>query len=669
MGVGVWLYLSRYSTSRLLRRLEEEGPSALFVYGEAVQPWELSSGILSTVLLPQVARDERYLIQLVRALEPSAYILEVQRTALNALGAMAQSETMRPALYHLPHLYTSLYDAAMRGNNKEVTQMCFMLLKTLLEREEKGDEAAAAQREEMIAAGALTGLSRATRAWQPEVSGAAGEALGALVPSLTERHLAPLNGDERRSAFDALSQLGALYQENGLSSLSVHCFRLALLIEPHNAAVQTRMGMEQLKLGLKDAALATLKKASKADPSNGETAFHLYKTLLSDPVQDQEGRLWEEAVEPLRRAVAVLQAAPPLSPTLPVHPTLSPAYHLLCKVLEHLGRVPEAVDAAFDWRLYCPSEAVAYFTHGRLLVQQKRWEEGKEALTIAQQLDHSKPQTLYQLALAHYKQGHTQQAKELVQEALRMASSQDPALFAALQSSPFSSAASAAASSSPSSVASPSSPPPLPPTTASLLYRLDWLSAKLAQRSGEPSAALFFVNRILAYRPSDHAALVLRAECLQDSGGHTAAYTAFADSLRQLREQLLAEEQRQQAKKTSSKHDPSNLPSTAALLASSNATGGATSASGTFPLPFASPLPAPSSATLSAYLSSHPHTTAVLSSIGEACKKELGKRAAEPATAASGTPPTADPTRTAFNSMCASYEQLHSQHKQSSVKS
>ena len=663
VGCAVWFrspdapYLDPRVQLFLLDPLLRNGPSSLFDHtrGPEDQAWLNALGY--TLFYPMLrtlqVRDPAYLAVLLQALEPSAYIWEVQRIALEVLSWLLHDaqgdDATRRALYAQLHLYTTLYDAAMQGNNRELTTKSFSLLKELLQREQKGDEAAAAQRAELLQHGALTGICRASRAYQPEVSGTAGELLAALVPSLTERDLQPLSGDEKRGVFDGLAQLGSLFQENGLSSESVECFRLSLLLEPNNAAVLTRMGMEQLRLGLKDAAQVTLRKAAKADPYNGETLFHLHKSLLSDAQQLQAGerrRAWEEAVEPLRRAVSVLQAAPPLSPSLPIHPTLSPCYHLLCKALEQLGRVSEAVDAAWDWRLHCPSEAVAYFTHGRLLLQQRRWKEGEDALNLARQLDHSRPQTAYQLALAHYKQQHLQQAAELVEEARQLAAQQDPALHALLlQPSDFPpSAPSAATRSAGASTAIPSPAVPLTPSSASLLCQLDWLSAKLAQLSSAPSAGLAYVDRVLSYRPTDPAALALKAELLQDSGQPAAAYALFANSIRRLREQLL-DEQQQMTTTTLSTNSRRAAAVEPASLSS----------------PTASPSAVPSSEQLSRYLSSHPHTAAVLSSIGEACRKERGNIARSAAVEAGAS--ATDATLSAFSAMCTAHAQLHDQIK------
>ena len=193
-----------------------------------------------------------------------------------------------------------------------------------------------------------------------------------------------------------------------------------------------------------------------------------------------------------------------------------------------MGRVTEAVDAALDWRLHCPSEAVAYFTHGRLLVAARRYSEGEEALLIARHLDASRPETLYQLALSHFRRGQAQQARLAANEALLLASALEPSLHQVLTDDAQGLAegmrteAASASPSSPASIsaASPSSSfPPLPPASLSLLCQVDFLLAKVAAQSGDLPAALYHVDRLLAYRPNDPAALMLKAECAQQKGG------------------------------------------------------------------------------------------------------------------------------------------------------
>ena len=653
-GVGYYLY-GRFSASSLLRRLDSEGPSSLFTLGVAVQPWEQ---VAFNPTLQLSLADSVHLSLLLQALDGGRWIVEVQRQALNALHALAANDLTRPALYAQPHLYTQVYEAAMSGKGgKEVTQMAFTLLKHLITLD-AGNEAAQRQKEELLSAKAIAGLSRANRSHQPEVSGSSGELFAALVPSISERHLNELTAEEKRAAFEALTRdLGQLFVEFGHSPSAIRCFQLALVLEPNNSTVLTRMGMEQLKLGVKDQAVDTLRKAIKGDPNNGETLFYLYRTLLTDPVQGADDGTWEEAVGPLRRAVTSLLSTPPLVPSLPVHPTLSPAYHLLCKALERVGRLPEAVDAALDWRLHCPSEAVAYFTHGRLLVAAKRFDEGEEALRTARHLDASRPETLYQLALAHYKRGQVQEAKAAATEALHLASVTEPSLYALLMEEAQASTGrketatpvSSASTSSPTSSPSLPSPffPSLPPSTSSLLTQVDFLLAKLAMQSRDASAALYHLDRLLAYRPFDHAALMLKAECRQQRGEVREAYLLFADSLRSLNDSLVQSEQAKRRRSTAA-----GLPQ----LSSSSALPALADAAPASPVGSSASVPSsPSSATLSSYLSLHPRTAAVLSGIGQACKGRTPKGVQ------SSAAQSVEPTRQAVHSMCEAYEQLYNQ--------
>ena len=271
--------------------------------------------------------------------------------------------------------------------------------------------------------------------------------------------------------------------------------------------------------------------------------FHLYKTTFQH--QQLAGQLSTDqlraAVQQLRGAVTALQTAQFGVGALQssVHPILSPAYHLLVKAMERAGQLTEAVQAAEEWTLYCPTEAVAHFTYGRLLLAAARPGEAEAPLMRAQRLDSSKAQTAYQLALAAYKQGHYQQAEEHVNTAYHTAQQHDPALFRLLtakldssstSSTPSAPAAAATTSTSSSTSTSNTIPPPLPlpPASESVLCQLDLLRSKLSIAQQRHSEAVSTLQRYLAYRPNDAAALRLYALCLQADGRQAEAYHTFA---------------------------------------------------------------------------------------------------------------------------------------------
>ena len=411
--------------------------------------------------------------------------------------------------------------------------------------------------------------------------------------------------DEKRYVYSALANLGSMFAENGLSATAVQCFRLCLLVEPNNAMVHTALGMELLKLQLNDEAIVTLKKAVRQDPNNGEAVFHLYKTLFQ---QQKGGALsadqMQQAVQQLKGAVASLQTTHFGSGALQssVHPILSPAYHLLVKAMESSGQRAEAVHVAEEWTLYCPTEAVAHFTYGRLLLAESRPGEAEVALQRAQRLDASKAQTAYQLALAAYKQRHLAQADEQVHQAYLIAQQHDPALHALLT-----------AHNTTAASTGPPSAPPLPAASCAVLCQLDLLQAKVSFAQGRYGSAIATLQRYIAYRPNDAAALRLYALCLESEGKQAEAYGMFA----RMMQALAADEDTSAATATSSSSTSSN---------------GNRRSKG-------------SVSSLASSLARRPHLTAVMNSIATACKQPSS--ADQPADA-----------QAAFELMCSQHRQL-----------
>ena len=423
--------------------------------------------------------------------------------------------------------------------------------------------------------------------------------------------------------FSALANLGYMFAESGLSVTAVECFRLCLQLEPSHAMVQTALGMELLKLQLSDEAIVTLRKAVRQDPNNGEAVFHLYKTLFQQQkIGALSGEQLRQAVEQLKGAVAALQTAHFANGALQssVHPILSPAYHLLVKAMEKAGQRAEAVQVAEEWTLYCPTEAVAHFTFGRLLLADSKPSEAEAPLQRAQRLDGSKAQTAYQLALAAYKQGHMQQADEQVKQAYRIAQQHDPALHRLLTAS---SAPPAAGTGT--ATQSPAAAPPLPVASETLLCQLDLLQAKLSIAQQRNAEALSTLQRYTAYRPHDAAALRLLALCLQADGKQAEAYATFARMMRALC--------------TADGGDSTTLPVSPAVTASSSSSTASSSSSTSGGL-------RGSSSSLTAQLARHRQIAAVVDGIATACKRSSSAR-----------PQQAD-VKEAFELMCTQQREL-----------
>ena len=428
--------------------------------------------------------------------------------------------------------------------------------------------------------------------------------------------------------FNALANLGSMFAESGLSSSAVECFHLCLQLEPNHAMVQTALGMELLKLQLNNDAVTTLRKAVRQDPNNGEAVFHLYKTLFQQQrAEALSGPALQQAVEQLKGAVVALQSAPFGSGASPsaVHPILSPAYHLLVKAMESAGQRAEAVAVAEEWTLYCPTEAVAHFTHGRLLLAESRSQEAEAALLRAQRLDSSKAQTAYQLALAEYKQRHFTQAAERVKQAYLVAQQHDPALHRLLTQA-------AVADTAPSSSAQPpsrSAAPPLPAASESVLCQLDLLQAKVAFAQSSHAAAVIPLQRYLTYRPDDVSALRLYALCMQAEGKQTEAYAAFARMMRALAVEGGTSEGSETAR-------DSATTAAALLTAGGNAASGSASGGKS----------KDSTKSTAALLARRRHVAAVVDSIGAACRQPV-----------SAEQQPAD-VKDAFENMCNQHRQL-----------
>ena len=426
--------------------------------------------------------------------------------------------------------------------------------------------------------------------------------------------------------FTALANLGNMLAENGLSAVAVDCFRLCLLLEPNHTMVQTALGMELLKLQLNDDAIAILRKAVKQDANNGEAVFHLYKTLFQ---QQKLGALGEEqmqqAVQQLKGAVAALQTAHFGNGALQssVHPILSPAYHLLVKAMESCGQRAQAVSVAEEWTLYCPTEAVAHFTYGRLLLAESRPSEAEVALKRAQRLDASKAQTAYQLALAAYKQNHMQQADEEVKQAFRIAQQHDPALHRLLNAADSSTSTQATTSATATAAA-----PSLPTASETVLCQLDLLQAKVSFAQQRYTDSITSLQRYIAYRPNDAAALRLYALSLQADGKQADAYTMFARMM-----QALTVDGGTGGENATT---PDNAATTAPSPSSSR-----TSSTGGHNRGVKS-----SRGSLAAVLARRRHLAAVVDSIGAACKTSTSTQQ-QPAE-----------VKAAFDLMCTQHTQL-----------
>jgi tetratricopeptide (TPR) repeat protein len=98
----------------------------------------------------------------------------------------------------------------------------------------------------------------------------------------------------------------------------------------------------------------------------------------------------------------------------------SATYILYVKALERLNRAHEAFTVARQWVTKSPMDPLATYTLGRLQIKQKHYKEALSSLAHSTHNDPSRPETFYQLALAHYKLKNYEDAMSACQSTLRL---------------------------------------------------------------------------------------------------------------------------------------------------------------------------------------------------------------------------------------------------------
>jgi tetratricopeptide (TPR) repeat protein len=103
------------------------------------------------------------------------------------------------------------------------------------------------------------------------------------------------------------------------------------------------------------------------------------------------------------------------------NPMLTPAYNMVIRTLEHLGRADEAVELAREWSYRDSLNAVAHFSLGRVLLRHERDpHEAEMAFTTSLDLDPMRPEVAYQMSLALLRQNRLEQAKSYAEKALNL---------------------------------------------------------------------------------------------------------------------------------------------------------------------------------------------------------------------------------------------------------
>ena len=436
--------------------------------------------------------------------------------------------------------------------------------------------------------------------WGVETQASATELLGSLlfdIPDLGQTWKNQNSDLIKNALFSALANLAQVYVEGQYPGGAVRAAELVVQCDPQNVQLLTTLAVEKLKLGLAQqllsestsgqsatdkqggmrtnpylsAALGHLSSALKLDPTNLEASFQMLKILVATGERDE--KVLQAAVDRLIKAVrhspTTIQpqnigllpgqsheGPSPLEETIP---QLSPAYNLAIRTLEKLGRTEEAQELASEWSFRVHADALSHFTLGRLQLREGDLASAEASLQTAFDLDPSKPEILYQRALAKYKAGAYEEAEDYVLQALEARAkvekrvrqrvhqqlAADLAQRAADQAQEDQAQAAMAALSGEQPTL-PSTPTNLSPpryAIANTIPSIHLLRAKLAvkqKKEGWKKEALEALEEFEKEKPLATEGLILKANLLQQDQRLTEAYATFAQLARVWRERINA---------------------------------------------------------------------------------------------------------------------------------
>jgi len=338
-------------------------------------------------------------------------------------------------------------------------------------------------------------------------------------------------------------------------------------------------------------ALQYLRSALTFDPNHLDANFHYTKLLVLTREKDEKklNKAADGLINAVRAAPTELHAGAAPSglpgadwsaPFAEVHPILSPSYNLLIRTLEHLHRYDDALELAREWSWRIHADSIAHFTLGRLTIKYGLGEtnsahlEAERALMTAVDLDPSKPETYYQLALLAYKVGagtRDEEAEKYVRQALEAkekvdkkvrdnvtrqyvqqqmalnavaadAASMygvDPSIATSVVPQPSSDAAAASSKGAPAATTSPSSSPssssaPPPFLIANSIPRARLLLSKIALRANPPrfDDALREVDLYLGENKQSTDGYMQKATILEKMGRSEEAYESLTKLVR-----------------------------------------------------------------------------------------------------------------------------------------
>lgn len=406
--------------------------------------------------------------------------------------------------------------------------------------------------------------------WGPESSATASEVLGSLlfdIPDLATKFRAspPI---VQNALFGALANLSQIYVEGSYPGGAVRAAELVVQCDPNNVQIMATLAAEKLRLGVAQQlaadpaasldprtnphladAIATLRRALAIDPTHLDASFQLLRVLVTTGEQDEKtlGSAVDRLIKSVRHSptttdpsIGILPGAgDSLAPLAETVPQLSPAYNLLIRTLERLGRLDEASELANEWSFRTHTDALAHFTVGRLTLREGDLDSAEHALRTAYDLDPSKPETLYHLALARFKAGDLDGSEEFVVQAIEARAKVERRVREKVNQQLLAGSMSAATNAAPAApAAAGAAEAPQTPRTpqrylvANTIPSIHLLRAKILARRDDIPGALAALDEFARDKPLATEGLILRARLLQQTRQTREAYEAFTRLVR-----------------------------------------------------------------------------------------------------------------------------------------
>jgi len=202
--------------------------------------------------------------------------------------------------------------------------------------------------------------------------------------------------------YKSAAQLGVLFGAQGDFENSEIYFKKAIELNPSESKYYYNLALVQSKLGLKEDAIATLKKVFNLkveNPGNYVYISRLYQEL-GDMVNAEKALRYAKEAYPLD--VEILSQ---LSDVLIVSGKWNEALMHLKKILDITNKTSEKANALYNL--------------GKVYTELGDFENGKKALELSFQLDNTNSQALISLGNLHYANGEGHKAIGLYKQALK----------------------------------------------------------------------------------------------------------------------------------------------------------------------------------------------------------------------------------------------------------